>query len=75
MVFQRSWCLGGLVCASHVPRKQWDWHLVSLFELSGDEDVWMEMGNLCLSLGWVQAEGFVFLFFPSGKNSVPGQIF
>lgn len=48
---------------------------MSLFELSGDEDVWMEMGNLCLSLGWVQAEGFVFLFFPSGKNSVPGQIF
>lgn len=34
-------CFGvwGLVCASHVPGKQWDWHLVSLLELSGDEDV------------------------------------
>lgn len=51
---------GGLVCASHVSGKQWDWHLVSLLELSGDEDVQMEMGNLRLSLGWVQPKGLGF---------------
>lgn len=40
----------------------------------GDGDVWVEMGNLCRSAGWVQPKG-PCSFFPRGKKPVPGQIF
>lgn len=44
-------------------------------ELSGDEGVWMEMGNLCLSLGWVQSKGLGFFSSPVEKILVLGRFF
>lgn len=43
--------------------------------LSGDEDLWMEMGNLCLSQGWVQPKGLGFSFSPVEKNLVLDRFF
>lgn len=48
---------------------------MSVLELSGDEDVWMEMGNLCLSLGWVQPKGLCFFSSPVEKILCLGRFF
>lgn len=48
---------------------------MSLFELSGGDDVWMEMENFCLSLGWVQQKGFGFSSSPVEKILCLGRFF